>query len=79
MGNYRSEAKLTVQGDTCRGPTASPEPPSAAQPNPAVKIWQDKLVYLQRQEAISADAAQKFAISKQIEECQQKIVELGAN
>jgi hypothetical protein len=45
--------------------------------SPALKIWQEKLAYLQNQEAITADPAQKFALSKQIEECQQKIKELA--
>ena len=43
----------------------------------ALVIWREKLDYLQQQEAITADAAQKFALKKQIEEAQQKIRELG--
>jgi hypothetical protein len=43
----------------------------------AVKLWQEKLDYLQQQEAISADAAQKFALRKQIEDAREKIRELG--
>ena len=56
-------------------PAASPSPPSAG----ALAIWQEKLDYLQQQEAITADAAQKFAIKKQIEEAKSKIRELSEN
>lgn len=57
------------------------EPSQNAQPtqqksNPAVKTWQERLAYLQQQEAITANPAVKFELSKQIEECQQKIKEL---
>ena len=54
-------------------PSASPSPPSSG----ALAIWQEKLDYLQQQEAITADPAQKFALKKQIEEAEEKIRELG--
>ena len=49
----------------------------AKAPSPAVAIWQEKLEFLQAQEAIVADPSQKFALRKQIEEAQRKIQELG--
>ena len=45
--------------------------------NKAVELWQEKLEYLQQQEAVVSDPAQKFALSKQIEEAERKIAELG--
>jgi hypothetical protein len=55
-------------------PAAVPKtPPSSG----AVKVWQEKLDYLQQQEAVAADPAQKFALKKQIEEAQEKIRQLG--
>jgi len=39
--------------------------------------WLERLAYLQQQEAIVADAAQRFQLKKQIEEAQAKIAELG--
>ncbi len=42
----------------------------------ALEIWTEKLNELQRQEAIASDAAVKFQLKKQIQECQQKIQEL---
>jgi tetratricopeptide (TPR) repeat protein len=43
----------------------------------ALAIWQEKLEFLRGQEAIAADAAQKFALKKQIEEAMEKISELA--
>lgn len=45
--------------------------------NGAPAVWQEKLDYLQQQEAIVSDPAQKFALKKQIEEAEQKIREFG--
>ena len=45
----------------------------------AVNTWREKLEYLLQQEAILADPAQKFAISKQIAEAKAKIAELEAS
>ena len=53
-------------------PSQSPRAPSAA-----VKVWQEKLDFLQQQEAVVADPAQKFALQKQIEEAQSRIRQLG--
>jgi formylglycine-generating enzyme required for sulfatase activity len=41
-----------------------------------LKSWQEKLSYLQAQEAIAASPSQKFELEKQIAECHQKIQEL---
>lgn len=61
------------------GPAASGSPPPKSPPTTdgALDLWREKLGYLQQQEAITADAAQKFALKKQIEEAKQKIKELG--
>lgn len=45
--------------------------------NEVIELWREKLAYFQQQEAIASDAAQKFQLKKQIQECQQKITELG--
>ena len=41
-------------------------------------IWRQKLDYLQKEEAIEADAVAKFALAKRIEEAKSKIAELEA-
>ena len=51
---------------------------SSSSGSSALEIWREKLDFLQRQEAITADAAQKFALKKQIEEAQAKIAELSS-
>src|SRR5439155_5062447 len=43
----------------------------------ALRIWREKLVYLQEQEAIASDAAQKFTIKEQIEEAEVRIKQLS--
>jgi hypothetical protein len=43
----------------------------------ALQTWQEKLDFLQEQEAVIADPAQKFALAKQIHEAKTKIKELG--
>ena len=43
----------------------------------ALLVWSEKLAYLLEQEAIAVDAAQKFALRKQIEEARARILELG--
>jgi hypothetical protein len=45
----------------------------------AINTWREKLEFLQQQEAILADPAQKFAIAKQINEAKAKIAELEAS
>jgi hypothetical protein len=44
--------------------------------NQALTIWRKKLDYLQQQEALVADAAQKFALGEQIAEARAKVAEL---
>jgi tetratricopeptide (TPR) repeat protein len=43
----------------------------------ALALWEEKLAFLEEQEAIAADAAQKFALRKQIEEAREKVREFG--
>ena len=43
----------------------------------ALRTWKQRLAFLQEQEAITSDPAQKFTLSNQIEEAQAKIRELG--
>lgn len=43
----------------------------------ALKIWNEKLAFLQGQEAAAADPAQRFELRKQIEEARARILELG--
>ena len=69
-----SEAQETLKQPI---PNAGVEQPAKNDVNPALKTWKERLAYLQNQEAITANPAQKFELSKQIEECQQKIKELG--
>ncbi len=45
----------------------------------ALKTWQDKKLYLEEQLAITADHAQKFALRKQIEECESEILRLQSS
>ncbi|HVT19011.1 MAG TPA: toll/interleukin-1 receptor domain-containing protein [Thermoanaerobaculia bacterium] len=42
----------------------------------ALRLWREKLEYLEEHEAIAADPAQKFALCKQIEEARRRIREL---
>ncbi|MFB2769015.1 CHAT domain-containing protein [Pelatocladus sp. BLCC-F211] len=42
-----------------------------------IRIWKEKLAFLQNEEAITANPAQKFELEQQIKECKQKIKELG--
>lgn len=44
----------------------------------ALDTWQEKLEYFQKQEAITADPEQKFALHKKIEEVKAKIADLKA-
>ena len=43
----------------------------------ALSTWQRKLSRLQNEEAIAADPSIKFQLQEQIQECQDKIKELG--
>jgi hypothetical protein len=58
-------------------PFPFPAEPAPPQRNRAVEVWKEKLGFLQEQEAILADPAQKFAVRKAIEEARAKIRELG--
>jgi hypothetical protein len=42
------------------------------------ELWQEKLQYLQVQQAITADPSIKFQLEHQIQECQEKIAELSS-
>jgi hypothetical protein len=46
--------------------------------NEALETWRKKLEYLQHQEAIVSDPAQKFTLAEQIEEAKARIAELEA-
>jgi len=52
-------------------------PQPTAGPSKALAMWREKLAFLQEQEALLSDPAQRFAVRKQIEEAQAKIQELG--
>ena len=67
-------------GSSLQPPTTanSQHSPTTGSTN-ALGVWREKLDYLQQQEAILADPAQKFTVKKQIEEATQKIKELGGN
>jgi formylglycine-generating enzyme required for sulfatase activity len=56
---------------------ASDRPVDSIFNSPALDLWQKKLSYLQQQEAIAADPSIKFQLMQLIEECKQKITELG--
>ncbi len=43
----------------------------------ALKLWKEKLTFLEREEAIAAGAAQKFELQQQIKEAKAKIQELS--
>jgi hypothetical protein len=62
-----------LQPQRISSPTAPRRPKNSA----ALELWNEKLDYLQQQEAVVADPATKFALKKQIEEVQDKINELG--
>jgi hypothetical protein len=44
-----------------------------------LRLWREKLKYLQQQEAIATGAAERFQLMKQIEEARVKIDELSRN
>jgi hypothetical protein len=64
-------------------PVQPPEPPPPVEPpvpSPepaALTIWREKLTYLQREEATSANPNLLFELRKKIEEAQMKIKQLG--
>ena len=58
-----------------RTPLAIPASGGVSPQSRALDIWQEKLAFLEEQEAIAADANQRFALKKQIEEARDKIRE----
>jgi len=58
-------------------PSQTPRPSTVESTRGALAIWREKLSFLQEQDAVTADANQKFALHKQIEEARAKIQELG--
>lgn len=44
-----------------------------------LETWRRKLNYLQQQDAVLADPAQKFALAEQMTEAKNKISEIEAN
>lgn len=46
--------------------------------SPALRTWQEKLEFLQTEEAVATDAATRFTLKKQIEEARKKIAELSS-
>jgi hypothetical protein len=55
---------------------SSPAAPRRPSKSAALELWNEKLEYLQQQEAVVADPATKFALKKQIEEAREKIGQL---
>ncbi len=88
----RDEAFLTVakglraaiEDEQKRRPRPAPAPapleaPAAASAEgDALAIWQEKLAYLLREEAIASDANAKFTLKQRIKEARARIGELGA-
>jgi len=78
-------AKAPVFPGAAPQPAASPGPapvfPGTAQaahvPSGALALWMEKLAFLEKEEALAADGAQKFALKKQIEEARAKVREHG--
>lgn len=65
------------QGTPLTFENAEPAQKPALRASQAAAIWREKLEYLQEQEAICSDPAQKFTLRKQIEEAESKLRELG--
>lgn len=74
----KPQSKLARQRNKSRSELRNDPEGHASDVKPtALKIWIEKLEYLQEQEAVSSDPAQKFALRKLIEEARAKIRELG--
>jgi tetratricopeptide (TPR) repeat protein len=56
---------------------AAPAPGGGSPRSKALTLWQEKLAFLEEQEAIAVDPAQKFALKKQIDEARGKVREHG--
>ncbi|MGK7930273.1 MAG: hypothetical protein AB4041_02410 [Microcystaceae cyanobacterium] len=69
-----------VQGNTIIGTQnnyGTLSPPPASGNVEALELWTEKLAVYRREEAIASDPEKKFQLKQLIEECQQKIRELG--
>jgi hypothetical protein len=62
----------TIEGSTFIGTQINYSPRTPRE------IWQEKLNYLQVQQAISSNPSVKFELEQQIQECQRKITELSS-
>ena len=83
IGGKRDEMfparRCVVLPGVVAGPPPPAKPPSlVALPGRALKIWQDKLDFLEEQLAIVSSAAQKFEIKCQIAEATEKIAQFEA-
>jgi hypothetical protein len=83
MSGHQAEAALSDLAGEIADLLLTPLTKSAViparprRPSPALALWQQKLDYLQQQEAISANPAQRFELKYQIEEAKAKIRELS--
>ncbi len=76
-GTVSAQPPVALAPTVTATPQPVPPPTASTQTSGAVALWQQKLAFLQEQEAITADPSQKFALKKQIEEAQQKIRDLN--
>lgn len=72
VGQRLLKQRLAVGG-------ASPAAPASAVASESVKIWQAKLAFLLREEAIASDSSQKFKLQHDIAEARAKLRELEAD
>lgn len=82
-------AALGTRGDIRKGSSLGPPPafpgaasaltrgPGTAPPGRALSLWREKLAFLEEQEPLAVDPAQKFSLRKQVDEAREKIRELG--
>ncbi|MCB1035608.1 MAG: hypothetical protein KDD47_17430 [Acidobacteria bacterium] len=79
-GSHRISQEPSRRDSAAAVPAGSAKGPALAAPprgKGALGIWQERLEFFLEEEAKAADAAQKFTLRKQIEECREKIRELG--
>ncbi|MBF0551670.1 MAG: toll/interleukin-1 receptor domain-containing protein [Deltaproteobacteria bacterium] len=69
-GAGQAEAGVTMQ------PTHVTRQDFPGMPSSALDVWREKLEFLRCQEPIITDPAQKFALKKQIQEAEAKVIEL---
>ena len=89
LGHHRQSRAIRPGRASCPGQPAITSRPGespdkarsqpAAGPSKALAMWREKLAFLQEQEALLADPAQRFAVRKQIEEAQAKIQNSAVN